>query len=117
MDNCKLYIGNLPWTATEDDLRGLFGPLGEIRSVSVILDRDTGKSRGFGFVEMGNRELATNAASKLNGTMLKGRPLLVREAKPENDLSKKIKGFMDSANLGDKLELDFSGKHFLIVCQ
>lgn len=75
----KLYVGNLPWSATEEDLRNLFAPIGETHSVSVITDRDTGRSRGFGFVEMSDED-AKSAMSQLNGQDFGGRPLRVNEA-------------------------------------
>ena len=75
----KLYVGNLPWSATEDDLRGLFSRIGETHSVSVITDRDTGRSRGFGFVEMTSAD-AESAISQLNGQDFNGRPLRISEA-------------------------------------
>ena len=75
----KLYVGNLPWSVTEDDIRGLFSPIGETLSVSLITDRETGRSRGFGFVEM-SRADAQSAMSRLNGADFHGRPLRVSEA-------------------------------------
>ena len=75
----KLYVGNLPWSVTEDDIRGLFSPIGETHSVSLITDRDTGRSRGFGFVEMTSAD-AESAISQLNGQDFNGRPLRINEA-------------------------------------
>ena len=75
----KLYVGNLPWTATEDDLQNLFAPIGPTNSISLITDRETGRSRGFGFVELGDAE-AEAAISKLDGKDFGGRPLRVNEA-------------------------------------
>lgn len=75
----KLYVGNLPWSATEDDIRGLFSPIGEMYSVSLITDRDTGRSRGFGFVEMADAD-AQSAISQLDGQDFHGRPLRISEA-------------------------------------
>ncbi len=76
----KLYVGNLPWSTTEDDLRELFAPLGQTQSATVITDRETGRSRGFGFVELEN-ELADQAISQLNGTEYGGRQLKINEAR------------------------------------
>ena len=79
----KLYVGNLPFQTTEDDLDGLFGQVGSVESVRIITDRDTGRSRGFGFVEMGDEE-ADKAIEQLNGTELDGRALTVNEARPQS---------------------------------
>ena len=73
----KLYVGNLPFSATEDEVRELFGKHGEIHSVALINDRDTGRPRGFGFVEMENHEAAITA---LNGYEMDGRSLRVNVA-------------------------------------
>jgi len=75
----KIYVGNLPWSATEADLRDLFAAIGEVLSTAVITDRDTGRSRGFGFVEMEDGD-AEKAISELNGRDMDGRPLRVNEA-------------------------------------
>lgn len=75
----KLYVGNLPWRASDDDLRDLFANIGEVHSAVVITDRETGRSRGFGFVEMDSSD-AANAISELNGKDYGGRPLRVNEA-------------------------------------
>ena len=75
----KLYVGNLPWSATEDDVRGVFEAVGAVNSVAVITDRDTGRSRGFAFVEMDKAD-AARAISQLNGNDMGGRALKVNEA-------------------------------------
>ena len=75
----KLYVGNLPYNATEDDLRTLFSPYGAVASVAIITDRDTGQPRGFGFVEMSNAD-ASRAMQALNGTDFNGRTLKINEA-------------------------------------
>jgi len=75
----KLYVGNLPWSASEDDLKDLFSPVGEVLSAKLITDRETGRSRGFGFVEMETAD-ANAAISQLNGQDYGGRPLRVNEA-------------------------------------
>ena len=81
----KLYVGNLNFQTQEVDLRDHFSPYGEVLSASIVTDRDTGRSRGFAFVEMGTEEEAQNAASALNGQDLDGRQLKVNEAKPRTD--------------------------------
>jgi RNA recognition motif-containing protein len=75
----KLYVGNLPFTASEDAVRALFAKHGTVEQVSLINDRDTGRPRGFGFVEMSNAD-ASRAMQALNGTDFDGRPLKVNEA-------------------------------------
>ena len=75
----KLYVGNLPFSATEDSVRALFAPHGTVEKVSLITDRDTGRPRGFGFVEMSNAE-AARAMQALNGKDMDGRALKVNEA-------------------------------------
>ena len=75
----KIYVGNLPWSATETDLQEFFGTIGPVQSAAVITDRDTGRSRGFGFVEMDDAD-AEKAISELNGRDMGGRPLRVNEA-------------------------------------
>ena len=79
----KLYVGNLAFSVTEADLRQLFEPFGGVNSVQVIMDRDTGRSKGFAFVEMGDDAAAQEAISSLNGQSLSGRPLTVNEARPK----------------------------------
>lgn len=75
----KIYVGNLPFTATEADVRTLFSQHGAVESVSLPTDRDTGRPRGFGFVEMSNAD-AQRAIESLNGYSMNGRPLRVNEA-------------------------------------
>ena len=81
----NLYVANLPFTTTEEELAQLFHPYGEIASVRIITDRDTGRSRGFGFVEMPNAMEANAAIAELDGTSLGGRALTVSEARPRED--------------------------------
>ncbi len=76
----KLYVGNLPFSATEEDLRELFEGHGTVESAAVISDRETGRSRGFGFVEMGSEGEAQSAIQSLNGFDMDGRNLRVNEA-------------------------------------
>jgi len=78
----KLYVGNLPFTATEQALTDTFSECGTVDSVKIITDRDTGRSKGFGFVEMAEDSEAQAAISKFNGADYGGRPLTVNEAKP-----------------------------------
>lgn len=77
----KIYVGNLPWSTTNADLEAMFSPHGAVRSAEVISDRETGRSRGFGFVEMETDEGMQAAVSALNGHEVNGRPLTVNEAR------------------------------------
>jgi RNA recognition motif-containing protein len=79
----KLYVGNLPYSATETSLREAFAASGTVDSVTLITDRDSGQSKGFGFVEMSSDQEAQSAIQTLNGTSLDGRPIRVSEAKPK----------------------------------
>src|SRR5205809_7417745 len=81
----NIYVGNLVWDATHDDLLELFGKYGKVSRAQVISDRETGRSRGFGFVEMENDAEAQKAIDALNGAEFNGRPLTVNEAKPRED--------------------------------
>jgi len=81
----KLYVGNLSYTVTEDALRDVFTPLGEVQSVKIITDAATGRSKGFGFVEMVNNEDADKAIATLNGTTVMERAINVSEARPQTD--------------------------------
>ena len=77
----KIYVGNLPWSTTSSDLEAMFSPHGAGRSAEVISDRETGRSRGFGFVEMETDEGLQAAINALNGHEINGRPLTVNEAR------------------------------------
>ena len=79
----KLYVGNLPYSATQDSLEKTFGAIGEVNSVNVIKDRDTGQSKGFAFVEMTRDGDADKAVHELDGTMIDDREIKVNEAKPK----------------------------------
>ena len=79
----KLYVGGLSYNTTEQGLRDLFATVGGVDTCSVITDRDTGRSKGFGFVEMSSEAEAQSAIQKFNGTELDGRRLTVSEAKPQ----------------------------------
>ncbi|HVI69134.1 MAG TPA: RNA-binding protein [Magnetospirillaceae bacterium] len=83
----KLYVGNLPYTTTDDDLKELFAPYGNVVSATVITDRDSGRSKGFGFVEMETDEEAKAAIEALNGKDFGGRNLVVNEARPREERS------------------------------
>lgn len=78
----KIYIGNLSYDTTEDKLREAFAPYGEVTSVSVVTDRESGRPRGFAFVEMATPQAANAAIAALNGTQLDGRGINVAEARP-----------------------------------
>ena len=80
----RLFVGNFPFSTTEADLQSLFAPYGNIESVTVVTDRQTGRSRGFGFVEMSDRGEAEKAIEALNGKEVGGRTLNVNEARPKN---------------------------------
>jgi RNA recognition motif-containing protein len=79
----KLYVGNLPFSATDDSLRELFSQSGNVTSATIITDRDTGRSKGFGFVEMSSDSEASDAITKFNGTNFEGRTITVNEARPK----------------------------------
>ncbi len=82
MNSSKLYVGGLPYATTENELEDLFAEHGTVESVRVITDRMTGRSKGFGFVEMSSQAEAEAAIEKLNNFELEGRTLVVNEAKP-----------------------------------
>jgi RNA recognition motif-containing protein len=79
----KIYIGNLPFRVDENTLKDLFEKIGEVQSVKIITDVATGRSKGFGFIEMVSDEDVEKAISALNGTMVMGRPLTVNRARPQ----------------------------------
>ena len=81
----NLYVGNLPHSTTEAELRNLFEAHGAVEKITLVTDRDTGRSRGFGFVEMTNASEADKAIAALNGTQLGGRTLNVNEARPKTE--------------------------------
>ncbi|MFL5243305.1 MAG: RNA recognition motif domain-containing protein [Gemmataceae bacterium] len=83
----NIYVGNLVWDATADDLLALFQEHGKVARAQVITDRETGRSRGFGFVEMESDAEAQKAVEELNGFDFKGRPLTVNEARPREERS------------------------------
>lgn len=81
----KLFIGSLAWTTTDDSLRDFFATVGTVVSASVIMDRETNRSKGFGFVEMSSDDEAKAAVEQLNGKDLDGRPIVVNEARPREE--------------------------------
>jgi cold-inducible RNA-binding protein len=81
----NLYVGNLPHSTTEAELRNLFGAHGQVENVNIITDRETGRARGFAFVEMSDAGEAEKAIAALNGSELGGRALKINEAKPKTD--------------------------------
>ncbi len=83
----KLYVGNLPYDVTEDDLRGLFAQAGQVQEVALIMDRATGRSKGFGFVRMANQAEAERAIQTLNNHDVGGRPIKVSLARPREERS------------------------------
>lgn len=83
--NSQLYVGNISFTTTEEDLRDFFGAAGAVSSAKIIIDRETGKSRGFGFVEMSNADEAQAAVDQLNGKDLNGRQLRVNIAQEKQN--------------------------------
>ncbi len=83
----NIYVGNLSYNTTEGDLRGAFESHGEVVSAAVISDRDTGRSKGFGFIEMADSEQAKSAISALDGSDLDGRQIKVNEARPKTERS------------------------------
>lgn len=86
----KLYVGNLPWSTADSDLESMFSEYGQVQSASVITDRETGRSRGFGFVEMSDSEQGKKAMNELNGRQLESRELKVNEA---NDKPKRSSNY------------------------
>jgi RNA recognition motif-containing protein len=91
----KLYVGNLSYSTTEDDLRTLFAQAGTVTTVTMIKDRDTGRSKGFAFVEMGTQVEAQQAISRFNGTQLQDRALTVNLARPREERPRGGGGFGD----------------------
>ena len=94
----NIYVGNLSFSVTEDDLRQAFQAHGTVEKAAVITDKLSGQSRGFGFVEMPNREEALKAIGAVNGVDLKGRALKVNEAKPKTDSPRGGGGFGGGRN-------------------
>ena len=85
----KLYVGSIPFTATEEDLTNLFSTIGEVESVKIITDPGTGRSKGFGFIEMATEEDAKRAIDDLNGKSFMERSIVVNEARPQQPREKR----------------------------
>jgi RNA recognition motif-containing protein len=94
--NSKLYVGNLPYGVTEDDLKKLFSEAGEVQSVKIVVDQYSGRPRGFGFVEMTSKAEAEKAISLLNGKVLTDRTLIVNEARPQKKKGGEFRGRRNS---------------------
>jgi len=88
----KIYVGNFSFNMTEEELRSMFEPYGNVESATLVTDRDTGRSRGFGFVAMSNDEEADKAMAALNGKESGGRTLTVNEARPQAERSGGFRG-------------------------
>lgn len=88
----KLFVGSLAYTATDDDLATLFATVGTVQSAKVIMDRDTNRSKGFGFVEMSTDEEAAEAVKQLDGKELNGRAIAVNEARPQENRERRSFG-------------------------
>lgn len=89
----NIYVANIPFKASEDELKGLFEQHGEVTSVKIILDKETNRSRGFGFVEMADNDSAKQAINELNGYNFLGKDLVVNEARPKTDSPRSGGGF------------------------
>lgn len=85
----NIYIGNLPYTISEDELRDLFATHGEVSSANIIIDRDSGRSKGFGFIEMPNKDQGESAIKAINETDVQGRNVRVNEARPRTERSRR----------------------------
>jgi len=96
----KLYIGNLPYSVTDTALREMFAPLGEVSSVSIITDRDTGRPKGFAFIEMTDDAAATQAIGQINGKTIENRTITVAEARPQAPRSDSSGGFRSGGRSG-----------------
>jgi len=85
LNNKKLFVGSLPWSVDDDQLQQLFSQAGNVTSAQVVKDRDSGRSKGFGFVEMSTDEEAAQAIEKLNNSEVDGRKIFVSVARPKSD--------------------------------
>ena len=120
--NSKLYVGNLSWSVTEDQLRQHFGQIGMVRMATIILNRDTGRSRGFGFVEMERPAAAPEAIRVLNDTYLGDRKIIVKEAMPEGQgtgnngsIFGQIGRFFEEAREDQEFEFMVGGRFFVLT--
>jgi len=98
----KLYVGNLPYSVRDEDLQQSFGQFGAVTSAKVMMERDTGRSKGFGFVEMGNDAEAQAAIAGMNGQPLGGRSVVVNEARPMEARPPRSGGFGGGGGGGDR---------------
>ncbi len=89
----NIYVANIPWKASEEQLKELFGQYGEVTSAKIIMDKVTQRSRGFGFVEMGDDNSGRNAINELNGRDFQGKSLVVNEARPREERPARSGGF------------------------
>jgi RNA recognition motif-containing protein len=89
----NIYVANIPWKASEDQLKELFAQFGEVTSAKIIMDKVTQRSRGFGFVEMGDDNSGRNAINELNGRDFLGKSLVVNEARPREERPARSGGF------------------------
>ncbi len=89
----NIYVANIPWKASEEQLKELFGQYGEVTSAKIIMDKVTQRSRGFGFVEMGDDNSGRNAINELNGRDFLGKSLVVNEARPREERPARSGGF------------------------
>lgn len=96
----KLYVSNLPFSIDDSSLKDMFSPAGQVQSAKVIMDRDSGRNKGFGFVEMTTAEEAKNAIQQLNGSELNGRALGVAEARPQQPRDNNRGGGYGGGNRG-----------------
>jgi RNA recognition motif-containing protein len=96
----KLYVGNLSFETSQQDLEKVFGEVGTVESTNLIEDRETGRSRGFAFIEMSSEEEGQNAITKLNGKEISGRELIVNEAKPRENRGGNGGGYNGGGNRG-----------------
>jgi len=114
----KIYVGNLKWSFSDQQLSDLFRSAGSVVSAVVIVDRNTGRSRGFGFVEMSSSKECQRAIGMLNGESIDGRTLIVKEALPENkkeSVDPVIKNFIENAEMGEKYHFNYSEKKYIII--
>ena len=108
----RLYVGSLSYQTTEQELADLFGQVGQVVSATVITDRDSGRSKGFGFVEMSNDDEARKAIDQLNGTVLDSRQIIVNEAREKRDNSyggNRSGGYRGGSNRGGSRNSDRGG--------
>ena len=101
-DNNKLYVGNLPFASTAQDLEALFGQVGTVSVVEIIFDKFTGRSRGFAFVTMGNGDEAQKCVEKFHGLELEGRALAVNIARPREERAPRTGGFGGGGDRGGR---------------